>query len=225
MRRRTKKPKGKKAVSYELIDAKSPAGAPMYAVLRELVKNHHEDLEDAKIALAWNTSWRPDVDGLRVVAKLRRASDLDRELAPYDFVLLVLKPYYQDAMTSDVDRRRLIDRALCHGKLRLDDRTLEPVTDARGRKIYRTRKAPIQEFPEIIQRYGFDPRNIDLQLVAREAVMRRQNEVWSPCEKCSDSPDGPGFISVVQQGVRRVARCDCWTGFHQRRAEVAAVAS
>jgi hypothetical protein len=225
VRRRTRKPKGTKRVSYELIKSDSPTGEPVYRLLRDISTTHHEHLNDARIALAWCTSWKPDVDGFRVVAKCVRASDLHRELAPFDLVVLLLKPLFQDAFTTDTEKRRMLDRALCHAQVRLDERTGEPVYDERGRKVYRLRKAPIQEFPEIIQRYGFDPRNADLQRVAREAVQRAQSEVWTACEACRNSPNGAGWVSVVENGVHRVKKCDCLVAFGKRRAEVQAMAS
>jgi hypothetical protein len=81
IRRRARKPKGMRKVSYELISPDSTVGEPVYRLLRELVGAHHEHLKDARIALAWCTSWRPDVDGRVTLGKCRRASDLDRELA------------------------------------------------------------------------------------------------------------------------------------------------
>jgi hypothetical protein len=60
---RRKKVKGPRRVSYELLDPKSVIGQPIYKLLRELVKADHSDIADARIALAWCTSWRPDRDG------------------------------------------------------------------------------------------------------------------------------------------------------------------
>lgn len=61
--RTRKKVKGPKRVSYELIDPKSVIGQPIYKLMRELVREYHEDIATARIALAWCTSWRPDRDG------------------------------------------------------------------------------------------------------------------------------------------------------------------
>src|SRR3972149_12141547 len=94
--RRAKKPKGPKGPSYELIARDSAVGPPMYALLEELVEAHHEHLTDARIALAWATTWKRDVDGRLQLGKCKKASDLDRELAPYDFVILLNQDFWQD---------------------------------------------------------------------------------------------------------------------------------
>ena len=49
---RRSKPGKPKRVTYELIDHETITGAPMYALLRDLVWSHHEDLRDARIAFA-----------------------------------------------------------------------------------------------------------------------------------------------------------------------------
>jgi hypothetical protein len=84
-----------KPVSYTLIPPQSDIGFPMYALLHEIIDESHEELSrtNVRVALAWATSWKPDVDGRLVLGKCKKASDLDRELAPYDFVILLNRDY------------------------------------------------------------------------------------------------------------------------------------
>lgn len=115
MRQRQKKVKGPKRVSYELIDKNNETvGRPIYRLLRELVQDHHPHLVNARIALAWCTSWKPDVDGRVVLGKCKKASDLDRELAAYDFIILLKKSFWQDLAVTAEQRRALLDHELCH---------------------------------------------------------------------------------------------------------------
>lgn len=218
MRRR--KVKGPKRVSYELIDPKSVIGQPVYKLLRELVKAHHDDLVDARIALAWCTSWKPDVDGRVTLGKCRKASDLDRELAAFDFIILLKKSFWQDQSVTVDQRRALLDHELCHAGVRLDDRTGDPVTDERGRKVYRLVKHDVEEFSAIVSRYGVWKK--DLEQFAAALNRSAATAAWVPCEDCRDSADGPGWVVMIQDGARRTARCSCWTAFHERRAEAKA---
>ena len=110
-----RKPKPK-AVSYELIAQDGHTGEPMYALLAELVAAHHEDLDRARIALAWCTSWKPDVDGRVTLGKCKKASDLDRELSQWDFIILLRKSFWTDERVTHAQRRALLDHELCHAR-------------------------------------------------------------------------------------------------------------
>jgi hypothetical protein len=142
-----------KTVSYRLLYPASDEGRPLYALLAELVELHHEDLREARIAIAWCTSWKPDVDGIVTLGKCKKASDLDRELAAWDFIILLRAAFWRDPQVTDHQRRALLDHELEHATLKYDARG-EPVEDERGRKVYRTRKHSIEDFTSIVERYG-----------------------------------------------------------------------
>lgn len=185
MARKARSPKPK-TVSYELIPRDSVIGAPMYTLLDWIVKAHHEDLEYARIALAWCTSWKPDVDGRLTLGRCKRASDLDRELADYDFVILLLRGFWRDERVTETDhqRRALLDHELTHATLKLDANG-EPVDDERGRRVYRIRKHDIEEFAAIVERYG--TYKTDIENFA--AALRRSGyPAFQPCDRCVDLP-------------------------------------
>ena len=121
-----------KKVSYRLITNGTDDGRAMYRLLRELVTAHHPELLGAQIALAWCTSWKPDVDGIVTLGKCKKASDLDRELAVYDFIILLRESFWTDPLVWDHQRRALLDHELCHASVKRDDHG-EPVEDERGR--------------------------------------------------------------------------------------------
>ena len=148
----SKKRKPKK-LSYRLIERESESGQKWYPVLELLVAQHHEELKDAKIALAWNLSWKSDVDGRVTLGKCKKASELDRELAAYDFVIILRRDFFESQSVTDLQRRALLDHELCHASVTLDS-DHEPVTDERGRIVYRTRKHDLEEFRCIVDRYG-----------------------------------------------------------------------
>src|SRR3990167_4639918 len=103
-----------KRVSYELIAPRSHSGEPMYQLLFAELGAHHGHLKEARITLAWNTSWKPDVDGRVTLGKCKKASDLDRELADYDFVILLRRDFWESPIVSDAQRLALLDHELMH---------------------------------------------------------------------------------------------------------------
>lgn len=204
------KPAKPKTVNYELILRESIVGHPMYALLDELVETHHEELTEARIALAWNLSWKPDVDGRITIGKCVKASDLDRELALYDFTILLLKGLWCDSRTTDRQRRALLDHELHHCAVKYD-KAGEPVIDERGRRVYRLRRHDLEEFTAVVARHGLYKR--DLEQFAD--ACRQHLPKWEPCLVCVDSP---GWVAVVDEGVSKVVRCDCWVRWAQERS-------
>ena len=157
--RRSRKPRGPKKVAYTLL---SRADHPSeYKLVDTLVKAHHVELKDARVALAWCTSWRADVDGRVKLGQCRRATELDRELMAYDFVILLQKDFWTAVTVSNEQRTALVDHELCHASVKLDPYTHEPIEDERGRVVYRTRKHDLEEFDEIAERHGCWKRDLE----------------------------------------------------------------
>ena len=212
-----KRKKGAKRVTYRLIDRATDQGKPMYRLLRELVQQFHSELKDARIALAWNLGWRPDVDGRVILGKCKKASDLDRELADYDFVIILRQSFWIDLRTTDAQRAALLDHELMHAAVRCDDRTGEPIVDERGRVVYRTRKHDIEEFADVVSRHGLWTR--DLELVGGEILRRLKSDGFQACGlgDCRD-----GWLPVLADGVARMQRCGCWEKYQEIRNETKA---
>lgn len=157
--RRSRKPRGPKKVAYTLLSrAEHPSE---YKLVDTLVKAHHSELKDARVALAWCTSWRADVDGRAKLGQCRRATELDRELMAYDFVILLQKDFWTNVTVSNEQRTALVDHELCHASVKLDPYTHEPIEDERGRVVYRLRKHDLEEFDEIAERHGCWKRDLE----------------------------------------------------------------
>lgn len=216
-----KKPAKPKKIAYEFIERDSVIGHPIYCLLDELVDLHHHELRQARIALAWNLSWRPDVDGRVKLGMCRKSSDLDRELAAYDFVILLRKSFWLHDKVTPLQRRALLDHELYHAEVKLDGHG-EPVEDERGRRVYRTRRHDIEEFRAIVERYG--TWTSDLEAFAA-ALRRAAWKPFEPCADCRDTPQ-PGWSVVIDTNTttRRLARCPCYLRWLESRAEVQAEA-
>jgi len=159
MARRSSKPRKPKRVSYELL---TPQAHPsLYKALARLISAHHRELKNASIALAWSTAWRADVDGRLTLGQCKKASDLDRELVAYDFVILLSKEFWNDLSVTNAHRDALLDHELCHATVKLDPVTHEPQEDERGRLVYRLRRHDVEEFAEIAERHGTWKRDLE----------------------------------------------------------------
>lgn len=179
---RKKKDRMAKKVVYTMLSATSEIGKPIYQMVKQLVKEHHEDILDARIGVAWCESWKADVDGHLTLGKCKKASDLDRELADFDFIILLNKQWWSLPSVTPAHHRALLDHELCHAAVRLD-KFLEPVVDERGRKVWRIRKHDIEEFGDIVKRHGLYKRDLEkfaqaLKLGGKEGVLN-----FKPAEK------------------------------------------
>lgn len=194
-----KKPKGPKAVNYFLIDRNTESGGQMYNLLDALVAEYHQDLSAARFALAWNTSWQPDVDGRVTLGKCKKASDLDRELAAYDFVIILREEFWKHPRVSDVQRSALLDHELMHAAVKYDARG-ETEFDERGRVLYRIRKHDIEEFGDIVQRYGCYKGDIE-SFARKLRIGRQQVDDMFAVEDARDNLIANGVTEISVDGA------------------------
>lgn len=159
-----------KAVNYILIGTDTEP----YRILSEVREEFHEELRGASIALAWQRSLKPDTDGHLVLGKCMKASDLQRELVDYDFVILLNSEVWNDEGFTIEKKRALIDHELCHAAPAVDKETEEQKVDERGRRVWRLRKHDIEEFREIVERHGCY--KSDLEAFA-EALIEKQGRL------------------------------------------------
>jgi hypothetical protein len=136
-----------------------------YTYVDYLIQQHHEDLRDAKVAVAWMLDVKADKDGHLVLGKCKKASDLDREFRDFDIVVLLNAEAWKQL--DDKQRAALVDHELCHATEQCD-KNGEPVLDERDRKVYRMRKHDIEEFTCIVKRYG--TYKSDLEEFVRQAI-------------------------------------------------------
>jgi hypothetical protein len=141
-----------KSVTYDLILRSD--NAEIYDLLNELVGKHHDHLTNARIALAWHRSLKADVDGKLMLGRAKKVSALERELMPFDFVIILNSTFWNDSRTLEVQRRALLDHELCHCEVALDGKTGEPKRDAKDRVVYRMRRHDLEEFRDIVHRHG-----------------------------------------------------------------------
>lgn len=159
-----------KKVNFELIEREPGKG--VYALLDEIVEQFHEELADARIALAWRKALRPDSDGRLVLGKCIKVTDLHKEFHEYDFIILLNKEVWEDKEFTDDKKRALLDHELCHAAPAEDPKTGDQKTDERDRLVWRIRKHDIEEFRAIAERHGCYKN--DLERFAEALLKSRQ---------------------------------------------------
>lgn len=167
------KPKKLKKVAVELIPSGDRSRHPLYKLLDAILKAHHEHLRKAKIALAWNKAWRADVDGRLVLGKCKKATDLDRELAEHDFVILLNQEAWEQL--TEPQRLALFDHQLSHCQ-QVRDEAGRQKEDERGRLVWRIRKHDVEDFRDVIARNGCY--TADLADFVRTAVEAKQTPLF-----------------------------------------------
>jgi hypothetical protein len=163
-----------KRISYELIDPKREPGHQAYRLLDEIREEHHDSTASARIALAWRKRLKPDVDGHLVLGRCVKASDLQRELVDWDFVILLNQEVWEDSDFTVDKRKALLDHELCHAERALD-KDYQPKVDTRGRPVWCTRKHDIEEFQAIVERHG--TYKSDLERFAEALLKRKQPQL------------------------------------------------
>lgn len=181
-RKRRSKPKPVRVALAERLSAEAspdPAVNP-YPFLDELVRHHHPDLLTAAIAVVWRYEVKPDKDGRLWIGAPRKPGDLDRALhrgrvEPFDLAIVLNWTAWQTF--DDRQRRACLDHYLSRFALVRDDQG-EPAQDAKGRTVYRVRKPPAPEFPDVVWRWGVWHHDLEELVAAADA--KRREEAASP---------------------------------------------
>lgn len=200
-----------KKLAYLLIEREGDSGAKWYPILEQLIAQHHTELKDARIALAWNLTWKADADGRAKLGMCKKASDLDRELAAYDFVIVLRRDFFESVSVTDQQRRALLDHELCHAAV-TDDGRGEPITDERGRIVYRIRKHDLEEFREIVERHGTWKKDLEAFAQAIDRA-RASTGQWSGYRNIRERLRAAGALVPLEAVI-------AWTEEQRREADV-----
>lgn len=171
------KAKKLKSVNFKLIEPpKEGEKSEPYELLAEVRREWHKDTAEAKIALAWRTQLKPDTDGRLMVGRCCRASELQRELIAWDFVILLNAEAWSEKEFTRERKLALLDHEMCHVAQALDKKTGKQRYDERIRPIWRTRGHDIEEFRAVVARHGTYKR--DLERFA-EALLKQKTELFA----------------------------------------------
>jgi len=160
-------------VKVELIPPRKDGQlTPPYEMMRSIRKKNHHHSRKAKIALAWRKDIKPDKDGHILLGKCIKASDLQRELSEYDFVILLNRDAWEHEKFGHKRQRALLDHELCHvGVVYRHGKRLK---NDHGKYVFRTRKHDVEEFSEIVSRHGVWKHDLEIFAEALLGYKRRR---------------------------------------------------
>jgi len=187
-----------KKINFELIEE----GTEPYSILADM-REFHDDIEGAQIALAWNDNLHPDKDLHLVLGKCVKISDLQKEFTAYDFVILLNRDVWEDPEFTIEKKRALVDHELCHAAPQTD-KDGEPRLDERDRPVWRTRKHDIEEFHGIVVRHGCYKR--DLEVFAEALLKKRKTPLFEEETTVTLSHEGQTFFQGTDAEFRDAAR-------------------
>jgi len=173
-----------KQVNYELVPE---VQVEPYKLLEQVRRKWHAELVDARIALAWRVRLKADKDGQLVLGRCVKVSDLHREVAEYDFIVVLNREVW-DAPEFGKDKEMArLDHELCHAGVVLD-KNGEKKQDERGRGVYRMRKHDIEEFCAVVERHGCYKR--DLEAFAKALLRKAEAPLLAGIEETGSKETG-----------------------------------
>jgi hypothetical protein len=166
-RRRTKAEPKK---TYDLISKETIEGKSVFKLITEVLKRWKKDLSSARIGAAWMVGKKPDKDGVVTLGRMKKCSELERQLHQLDAIVLLNQDYWR--MLKDEQRLALVHHELCHLDQALDSNG-ELAYDGHGERKWRLRKHDVEEFNEVIRSHGCY--KADIVSFVKEAVTKDPN--------------------------------------------------
>ena len=173
-----------KVAPFELIDENHKPLPEPYKLMAQVRKDWHPDIAEAKIALAWRKGFKADKDGHLTLGKCIKAAELQKEFVDYDFVILLNFEVWNEKEFTKEKKIALLDHELMHADEAVDKEG-EPKVDAKGRRMWRTRKHDVEEFSAVIERHGIWKR--DLERFAEAIMKTKQKTLEFPAEKPAEA--------------------------------------
>lgn len=145
-----------------------------YRIMEDLIKTHRKDLAEARIAIAWRFGWRTDTDGKLKLGTMSKASEFQRDLPKdaYDGVMQLNHEAFNGGLLGDEQQRAVIYHELCHLEV-AKDADGEPKQDDKGRTCFRIRKHDVEEFNEVVAKFGCYKKDVE-KFAATAAEAQRQ---------------------------------------------------
>jgi Putative phage metallopeptidase len=155
---------------YEVIET----GTEPYNVLTEARELWHTDLDAAAIALAWEGKVKMDIDGHVRLGKCVKVTDLYREFAEFNFIIVLNREVWGDEQFTAEKKLALMDHELCHAAPAYDEDTGKQKVDAANRLVWRVRRHDIEEFRSVVAHHGCY--KADLEKFAK-TLLQKQGEL------------------------------------------------
>lgn len=148
---------------YTAVDADDQA----YKLLAQVIKEHHPDLLDARIALVWANTLKPDRDGHVTWGTARKVGPLDGLFNANDFIITLNSTVWAELLASG-RAAALLDHELCHCGVTFNDD---------GEPVFYIAKHDLEEFVAVVERHGLWRKSVEDMVNA--AIKRKLDEARS----------------------------------------------
>lgn len=142
----------RKPINFELIPDRN---SEPHRLAEQARAKYHPDLSEAHIALAWRLNLKPNPDGQITLGKCIKVTDQYKELAAYDFLILLNRDTWQHPNFTTAQKLALLDHELCHA-------ANTGQRDERNRPVWRIRKHDIEEFRSVVDHHGCYKADLEL---------------------------------------------------------------
>lgn len=190
---------------YDLIVAEGKGkdgtkeGSEVYLALDQAVEQYkHDTHRNGVWGAAWMIGQKKNRDGLLILGKMKRCTELEKQLHGYDGIVLLNQEAWR-RMTAE-QRMALMHHELCHVEPVMDNEGVEQVLNGHGHLRWRVRKHDIEEFAEVIAAHGLY--KDDLRRFVGAAVKR---EGKNPSLFGPDPADAPPPPTPIPPTVTKAA--------------------
>ena len=124
----------------------------VYSLLADLINEHHPHLRNAEIECLFTDKGRKRA-GRTIIATCEAVSPTYNFLTGKDFVIMIFDKVWEKL--ADKEKRYVLDHELCHAFVG---------ENRQGEPVYKTVPHDLEEFNEIVERYGLMQRDLEIVL-------------------------------------------------------------
>lgn len=146
-----KKAQPKSRKLYDLITIDTEEGKEVFKLLDQVKKQWKEDLHKARVGAAWMIGKKPDKDGRIVLGRMKKCSELERQIHSLDAILILNQEHWR--VFSKEQRLALVHHELCH-LAQAEDANGDQAIDGHGSLKWRLVRHDIEEFRAVVAAHG-----------------------------------------------------------------------
>lgn len=177
-------------------------GAEVYLVLSQAVEQYKQQTHaSGKWGAAWMIGLKKNKDGLLVLGRMKKCSELEKQLHGYDGIILLNQEAWR-AMSAE-QRIALVHHELCHIEPVMDAATDEQLYDGHGNLRWRVRKHDLEEFREVVEAHGLY--KDDLRRFVGVAIRRGQLPPQLPGMESEEPKPAPPLKRDIRKERSSVA--------------------
>jgi hypothetical protein len=164
-----------------------------YIIMDSMIAQYHPELAEANIAIGYHYGWKANRDAKIVLASVSLFSDFDRQMHGKDVKILLNYNYWHNPITTDDNRRALIDHQLCHPRPVMDLDLGIALKNDMGMIKYYLREHDIEDFADVVDRWGIWMADMEKSAEVMAAAWEKEKKAREDKtneELAEEEPDG-----------------------------------